>query len=141
MLWDNRAKRTPVQRSALSSLNMFAASRCHLIASAAKSHTHPVYCVDMIGTQNAHNIITVATDGKLCNWNLDMLKEPVEAYDLQCGTSKSVAATSIGFPFGDTGSFITGSEEGALYPFVRQGAKAECGEPFLGHSGPVTVRT
>lgn len=44
----------------------------------AKSHTHPVYCVEMIGTQNAHNIITVSTDGKLCNWNLDMLKEPIE---------------------------------------------------------------
>ncbi len=99
-----------------------------------------MYCVDVVGTQNAHNIITISTDGKLCNWNLDMLKEPIESYDLQCGNSKTVAATSVAFPVGDTGSFLAGSEEGSIYPFVRQGGKAEHGEPFLGHSGPITVR-
>jgi dynein intermediate chain len=93
----------------------------------------------MIGTQNAHNIITVSTDGKLCNWNLDMLKEPMEAYDLHCGASKTVAATCLAFPYSDTGAFLAGSEEGIIYPFTRQGPKADVGEPFLGHSGPVTV--
>jgi dynein intermediate chain len=93
----------------------------------------------MLGTQNAHNIITVSSDGKLCNWNLDMLKEPIEAYDLQCGASKTVAATCVTFPFGDTGSFLVGSEEGLIYPFARQGGKAEVGDAFAGHSGPVTV--
>lgn len=114
--------------------------RLSLASPLAKAHTHPVYCVDVIGTQNAHNIITVSTDGKLCNWNLDMLKEPIESYDLQCGASKTVAATSIAFPHGDTGSFLAGSEEGLIYPFTRQGGKADFGEPFVGHSGPVTVR-
>ena len=49
VLWDNRHnKRTPVQRSPLS----------------ASAHTHPVYCAKVVGTQNAHNLITISTDGK-----------------------------------------------------------------------------
>ena len=37
---------------------------------------HPVYCVDVVGTQNAHNIISISTDGKMCSWSLDMLSQP-----------------------------------------------------------------
>ena len=49
VLWDIRSnKRTPVQRSPLSS----------------STHTHPVYCLKVVGTQNAHNLITVSTDGR-----------------------------------------------------------------------------
>jgi dynein intermediate chain len=68
-----------------------------------KSHTHPIFCMDVVGTQNAHNLISVSTDGKLCSWNLDMLKEPVESFDLQAG-NKSVAATCMSFPSADTGT-------------------------------------
>uniref|UniRef100_A0A8C5BXN0 Dynein cytoplasmic 1 intermediate chain 2 n=1 Tax=Gadus morhua TaxID=8049 RepID=A0A8C5BXN0_GADMO len=58
VLWDNRSnKRTPVQRTPLS----------------ASAHTHPVYCVNVVGTQNAHNLISISTDGKMCSWSLDML--------------------------------------------------------------------
>ena len=61
VLWDTRAsRRTPVQRSPLSS----------------SAHTHPVYCLDVVGSQNAHNLISISTDGKLCSWNLDMLSQP-----------------------------------------------------------------
>ena len=37
---------------------------------------HPVYCVSVVGTQNAHNLISVSTDGKICSWSLDMLSQP-----------------------------------------------------------------
>ena len=53
-------KRTPVQRTKLG----------------ASAHTHPVYCLDVIGSQNAHNLISVSTDGKMCSWSLDMLSKP-----------------------------------------------------------------
>jgi len=32
--------------------------------------------VNVVGTQNAHNLITVSTDGKMCSWSLDMLSTP-----------------------------------------------------------------
>ncbi|CAG11116.1 unnamed protein product, partial [Tetraodon nigroviridis] len=61
VLWDNRShRRTPVQRTPLS----------------AAAHTHPVYCVNVVGTQNANNLITVSTDGRMCSWSLDMLSQP-----------------------------------------------------------------
>ena len=42
----------------------------------AQAHTHPVYCVNVVGTANAHNVITISSDGKLCSWSLDMLSQP-----------------------------------------------------------------
>ena len=68
VVWDNRVqKRTPVQRSPLS----------------AAAHTHPVYCMRVVGTQNAHNLISISTDGRLCSWSLDMLSQPQETLELQ----------------------------------------------------------
>ncbi|KAG7255049.1 hypothetical protein CRUP_032431 [Coryphaenoides rupestris] len=76
ILWDNRShRRTPVQRSPLS----------------AAAHTHPVYCVNVVGTQNANNLITVSTDGRMCSWSLDMLSQPQESMELVYNKSKPVA--------------------------------------------------
>lgn len=124
VLWDNRAKRTPVQRSALT----------------ANTHTHPVYSLDVVGSQNAHNLVTISTDGRMCTWNLDMLSEPQESVELQGAGQKAVAATCLSFPQGDFNSFAVGSEEGAIYGAVRHAARAgQVGEVFEGHSGPVTA--
>ncbi|KAG0333507.1 hypothetical protein BG000_009101, partial [Podila horticola] len=43
LLWDTRAKSLPVLKTHLS----------------VGGHTHPVYALDMVGTQNAHNLISV----------------------------------------------------------------------------------
>ena len=37
----------------------------------------------VVGTQNAHNLISVSTDGRLCSWSLDMLSAPQETLELQ----------------------------------------------------------
>lgn len=60
VLWDTRAKSLPVLKTPLS----------------AGGHTHPVYSLEMVGTQNAHNLITASTDGFVCSWQLDMLAQP-----------------------------------------------------------------
>lgn len=41
---------------------------------------HPVYCVNVVGTQNANNLISISTDGKMCSWSLDMLSQPQVHY-------------------------------------------------------------
>ncbi|KAI4543903.1 hypothetical protein MG293_006697 [Ovis ammon polii] len=123
VLWDNRShRRTPVQRTPLS----------------AAAHTHPVYCVNVVGTQNAHNLITVSTDGKMCSWSLDMLSTPQESMELVYNKSKPVAVTGMAFPTGDVNNFVVGSEEGTVYTACRHGSKAGIGEVFEGHQGPVT---
>ncbi|XP_055369035.1 cytoplasmic dynein 1 intermediate chain 1 isoform X15 [Betta splendens] len=123
VLWDNRShRRTPVQRTPLS----------------AAAHTHPVYCVNVVGTQNANNLITVSTDGRMCSWNLDMLSQPQETMELVYSKSKTVAVTGMAFPTGDVNNYVVGSEEGTVYTASRHGSKAGICEIFEGHQGPVT---
>ncbi|XP_007546528.1 cytoplasmic dynein 1 intermediate chain 2-like isoform X3 [Poecilia latipinna] len=123
VLWDNRSnKRTPVQRTPLS----------------AAAHTHPVYCVNVVGTQNAHNLISISTDGKICSWSLDMLSQPQDSMELVFKQSKTVAVTSMSFPLGDVNNFVVGSEDGSVYMSCRHGSKAGISEMFEGHHGPVT---
>ncbi|OXB60634.1 hypothetical protein ASZ78_001167 [Callipepla squamata] len=130
VLWDNRSnKRTPVQRTPLS----------------AAAHTHPVYCVNVVGTQNAHNLISISTDGKICSWSLDMLSQPQllmfslqDSMELVHKQSKAVAVTCMSFPIGDVNNFVVGSEEGSVYTACRHGSKAGISEMFEGHQGPIT---
>uniref|UniRef100_A0A3Q2W6A3 Dynein cytoplasmic 1 intermediate chain 1 n=1 Tax=Haplochromis burtoni TaxID=8153 RepID=A0A3Q2W6A3_HAPBU len=123
VLWDNRShRRTPVQRTPLS----------------AAAHTHPVYCVNVVGTQNANNLITVSTDGRMCSWSLDMLSQPQETMELVYNKSKPVAVTCMAFPTGDVNNYVVGSEEGTVYTASRHGSKAGICEMFEGHQGPVT---
>ncbi|KAI2663228.1 Dynein, cytoplasmic 1, intermediate chain 2a [Labeo rohita] len=123
VLWDNRSnKRTPVQRTPLS----------------ASAHTHPVYCVNVVGTQNAHNLISISTDGKMCSWSLDMLSTPQDSLELVFKQSKPVAVTSMSFPLGDVNNFVVGSEDGSVYTACRHGSKAGISEMFEGHHGPIT---
>ncbi|UYV83841.1 DYNC1I2, partial [Cordylochernes scorpioides] len=122
-IWDNRyPKHTPVQRSPLSSL----------------AHTHPVYCLQVVGTENAHNLVTVSTDGKLCTWSLDMLSSPQETMDLINQKQTNVAVTCLSFPAGDFNNFIVGSEEDMVYSGCRHGNKAGVMDTFEGHMGPLT---
>ncbi|XP_050681129.1 cytoplasmic dynein 1 intermediate chain isoform X5 [Leptidea sinapis] len=123
VLWDNRVqKRTPIQRSPLSSL----------------AHTHPVYCLSVVGSQNAHNLISVSTDGRMCSWSLDMLSQPQETLELQHRQSKAVAVTCLDFPHADVNNFVLGAEDGNVYTGCRHGQRAGVAECVEAHAGPVT---
>ncbi|XP_030753671.1 cytoplasmic dynein 1 intermediate chain isoform X8 [Sitophilus oryzae] len=123
VLWDNRVqKRTPIQRTPLSTT----------------AHTHPVYCMSVVGTQNAHNLISISTDGRMCSWSLDMLGQPQDTLDLSRTQSKPVAVTCLDFPSSDVNNFVIGSEEGAAYSACRHGAKTGITETYEGHQGPIT---
>ncbi|KAF6033005.1 DYNC1I1 [Bugula neritina] len=125
VLWDNRSsKRMPVQRTPLS----------------ASAHTHPIYCASVVGTENAHNLITISTDGKVCSWSLDMLSQPQDSMILTA-TNKNklpVAALSMSFLSGDVNNFLIGGEDGAVSSACRHGSKAGVTNSLDGHNGPVT---
>lgn len=76
---------------------------------------HPVYCLNIVGAQNSHSLISISTDGKMCSWNLDMLSQPLETLELHTKQSKPIAATCLMFPHGDVNNFVVGSEEGTVY--------------------------
>lgn len=123
VLWDNRVqKRTPIQRTPLS----------------ATAHTHPVYCLQMVGTQNAHNVISISSDGKLCSWSLDMLSVPQDTMELQQRQSRPIAVTGMAFPNNEINNFVLGSEDGYVYSAYRHGTRAGVDETYEKHLGPVT---
>jgi len=130
VMWDTRAKSTPVQRSALSS----------------NAHTYPVYSMTVVGTQNAHNLITISNNGRVCSWEMNKLVQPKETVDLKTKLSGAkasakeveVAATCLATSEEEFNQFFVGSEDGTVCDCSRHGAKAGVNERFLGHFGPVT---
>ncbi|KAI0970000.1 cytoplasmic dynein-like protein 1 intermediate chain 2 [Xylaria arbuscula] len=129
LLWDTRAKTAPVQKTPLT----------------GSGHSHPVYSVDIVGTQNANNIISVSTDGALCVWSVDMLSQPQESLTLSTpppNKFEDLAPTTMAFPHADPTYFLVGSEEGPIYPchrYDRAGAKAgvDSRVSYKGHAAPV----
>jgi len=121
-MWDTRAKSTPVQQTSLS----------------ANGHTHPVYSVQIVGTSNAHNLVTISTDGKVCSWTLDNLSQPLESLQLENAAKNAIAPICCSFPSGQANYFYMGTEEGAVYQGTRHGSNAGLGERFHSHFGPIT---
>lgn len=100
----------------------------------------------MVGTQNAHNLITSSTDGMVYSWLVDMLAQPQETLELiHSGHNKTdeVAITCLDFPDNETTTFWVGTEEGNVYQanrYDRAGSKAGLNQHdiYKGHAGPVT---
>ena len=124
VLWDTRLPRkTPASRTPLSS----------------SAHTHPIYCLKVVGTQNANNLISISTDGRLCSWTLDMFSQPQETLDLAY-KQKPVNAVCCAFLDNDPNNFVVGAEDGALYTACRHGNKQGVLEQFeSGHQFNITA--
>ncbi|OAA32597.1 cytoplasmic dynein 1 intermediate chain 2 [Moelleriella libera RCEF 2490] len=131
LLWDTRAKAAPVQKTPLTGYG----------------HAHPIYSVDIVGTQNANNIISCSTDGVVCGWSMDVFAQPQELLELKNPTQAKVAVedispTCVSFPQTDPTFFLVGSEEGTIFPchrYDRAGAKAGVDKKisYKGHTAPV----
>ena len=39
--------------------------------------------MSVVGTQNANNLISISTDGKMCSWSLDMLSQPQASHTVE----------------------------------------------------------
>ena len=148
VLWDNRHNKVTSQNIVQHAGHYNAIPRCYYLSFqrtpvqrsplSASAHTHPVYSARVVGTQNAHNLITISTDGKMCSWSLDMLSQPQETLELQHKQSKAVATTCLSFPQNDVNKFVVGSEEGTVYSACRHGSRAGVLDLFEGHQAPVT---
>lgn len=133
-LWDTRISgRTgePVQKTPQSGSHL--------------GHTHPVYNISVIGTPNAHNILTASMDGVVCSWSVDMLTQAQEYLVLSTpppAKTEDLAPTSMSFPSSDPTFFLVGTEEGSIYPchrYDRAGARAGVDNrlAYRGHAAPV----
>ncbi|KAF7255963.1 hypothetical protein EG68_07231 [Paragonimus skrjabini miyazakii] len=133
VLWDSRSnKRTPVQRSPLTSW----------------AHTHPVFAVTLVGTQNAHNIISLGSDGSLCAWSLEMLAQPREktkVCEMSSGGLFDLYPTCMSFFANDVNNYAVGAENGNAYCGQRHSSRTGAAEetsrhvPYKGHCAPITA--
>ncbi|RKF77656.1 Cytoplasmic dynein 1 intermediate chain 2 [Golovinomyces cichoracearum] len=129
LLWDTRAKSSPVLKTPLT----------------GSGHTHPIYSIEIVGTQNANNIISCSTDGVICGWTADILAQPQEKLTLLTpppAKNEDLAPTCMAFPQTDPTYFLVGSEEGSIFPchrYDRAGAKAGVDQRvrYRGHAAPV----
>ncbi|KAK3167173.1 hypothetical protein OEA41_010299 [Lepraria neglecta] len=133
LLWDTRSRTPlPVQKTPLT-------------GASTGGHTHPVYSISLVGTQNANNIISCSTDGVVCGWTVDMLSLPQEYLELTApppSKTEDLSPTCMSFPISDPTSFLVGTEEGTIYPchrYDRAGAKAgvDTRLRYRGHTAPV----
>lgn len=153
LLWDTRSRTSttqPVQKTPLTGTGF--------------GHTHPIYSINVVGTQNAHNIISTSTDGVVCSWSIDMLSQPQEYLELTApppasGTTTTTTSATVGaiapysvpttisplstaFPPTDPSYFLTGTEAGPIHlvhRYDRAGSKAgvDASTVLSGHAAPV----
>ncbi|KAJ1822393.1 hypothetical protein GGH91_001933 [Coemansia sp. RSA 2671] len=129
LLWDTRAKAQPVLKTPLT----------------AGGHTHPIYSLKVVGSTNAHQLISASTDGLVCSWQLDMLAQPQEIIELTHPAhlrTDEVSVTCMDFADNETTAFIVGTAEGAAYQvnrYDRAGSKAGLNafDSYRAHTAPV----
>lgn len=85
-------------------------------------HTHPIFSIDVIGSQKANNICSISNDGRLCVWNQQMLNAPYKVVDLKNkyerlvnDSQNDINVTCMQFPEDDPNNFYVGSEDGQAY--------------------------
>ncbi|KAL3100337.1 hypothetical protein niasHT_029041 [Heterodera trifolii] len=124
-IWDTRVnKRMPVCKTPLT----------------AKAHTQPLLCMRMVGTANAHDLVTISTDGRMCSWSIDNLQSPIEATELTCNrTKKPICALSMAFLHNSINNYVLGTEEGELYIGDRHAASGESSRSIAAHQLPITA--
>lgn len=128
--WDMRSRGDPILSSPMN----------------GNGHSHPVYSIEMTGTQNAHNLVTASTDGVVCTWTPDLLEKPQDKLTLIAPTATrndDLAPTKLAISPRDSSRFVVGTEEGVIYQCSRFGqAGSRAGvDPrgsYRGHAAPIT---
>eukprot|EP00939_MAST-03C_sp_MAST-3C-sp1_P000470 g470.t1 len=103
LLFDKRQKRHAVQRTPISE----------------EGHSHPIRSLSVVGSSNAHELVSVSSDGKICKWDASQLRRPTGSLQLQytkrAKLKEDVAVMSLSRVGGDNNTVYVGSENGLLF--------------------------
>ncbi|KAJ6233132.1 cytoplasmic dynein 1 intermediate chain-related [Anaeramoeba flamelloides] len=122
LVWDSRKKETPVMRS-------------------SQKHTHPIYGLSIVGSENEHSLVSISNDGRVCIWSLDNLNTPIEILDLGQKIQKQtnlISPTTMFFPENEITSFFVGCENGSIFSVLPHAKKDKLRSEYKGHTGPIT---
>ena len=124
VIWDLRAKSTPVQRTPM----------------VAEAHSQPISTLQITGSQNANNVVSLSSDGKVCVWSTSMLSQPTSSIEVKQKT-KDMACLALAFPDNETNAFYVGMEDGSVvYSQLLASKMVESAIDTLeAHTGPITA--
>lgn len=123
VVWDLRAKSTPIQRTPM----------------VAEAHSQPISTLQVIGSQNANNVVSLSSDGKICVWSTSMLSQPTSSIEVKQKT-KDMACLTLVFPDNETNAFYVGMEDGSIVYSQLLAAKTvdSAVDTLDAHTGPIT---
>ena len=131
MFWDISAgKAVPEQKSPLG------------IGEDNTSHCYPIHCLAIVGKDN--NLISISTDGVLCEWSLSNLQMPINRYVLNPNnmfeqdkdSSNEIGPLCVG-ACQSSNSIIIGCDENDIYNIKLEEKKYNVIDSYKGSKGPI----
>ena len=132
MFWDIRAgKQVPEQKSPLG------------IGNENVSHNYPIHCLAIVGKDN--NLISISTDGVMCEWSLSNLSIPInryvlnpnDIYDQDKDGLTEIGPLCIGTSQSSLNSFILGCDENNIYNIKLEDKRYNIVDSYKGGNGPI----
>ena len=132
MFWDIREKKVvPEQKSPLG------------IGNENNSHCYPIHCLSIVGKDN--NLISISTDGVLCEWSLSNLSMPINRYvlnpnlmfDQDKDNLNEIGPICISASQGVDNSIILGCDENNIYNIKLEEKRYNLIDTFGGSKGPI----
>ena len=132
MFWDVKSgKQVPEQKSPLG------------VGNENNSHCYPIHCLSIVGKEN--NLISISTDGVLCEWSLSNLSSPINRYVLNPNEMfeqdkdnlNEIGPLCIGACYGSNSSFIIGCDENDIYNIKLEEKKYNVIDSYKGSKGPI----
>ena len=131
MFWDTKTKgAVPEQKSPLG------------IGNENNSHCYPIHCLAIVGKDN--NLISISTDGVMCEWSLSNLSSPInryvikpnDKYDDDKDNLNELGPLSIGVCQSNN-SFIIGCDESDIYNIKLEEKRYNIIDTYKGGKGPI----
>ena len=131
MFWDIKTGRAvPEQKSPLG------------IGNENNSHCYPIHCLTIVGKDN--NLISISTDGVLCEWSLSNLSSPIKRYVIKPidklnddkDNLNELGPLCIG-ACQSNNSFIIGCDENDIYNIKLEEKRYNIIDSYKGGKGPI----
>lgn len=72
LIWDTRGKALPIMKT----------------PPGGKYHSHPIYCLNVVGSSSNNNIVSISNDGILCTWATNSLSKATKRIELKAKKKK-----------------------------------------------------
>jgi dynein intermediate chain len=131
MFWDISTKRpVPEQKSPLG------------IGTDNNSHCYPIHCLAIVGKDN--NLISISTDGVMCEWSLSNLSTPINRYvispndvnDQDKDSLNEIGPLCVGAN-NSNNCIIIGCDENDIYNIKLEEKRYNVIDSYKGNKGPV----